>query len=119
MQGAWFVALCVALPVGAIVDGIRGIAIAHAVVGVCLVIPLYTWFVRRTGIRISRVVGPMGRPVVGVVLLTTVVLLLRALSGPPLLQLLLGGTVGAVVYLAVVWPLRKELAFGQKRTQWT
>ncbi|MEV6237220.1 oligosaccharide flippase family protein [Lentzea sp. NPDC051838] len=106
LQGIWLTALITLLPAGALLDGIRGVAAAHALVAVLLVLPAFTYAVCRTGVR-ARVLGAaVVRPLVGAALLTAVVLTVRWYTEPSLTQLLLGGVLGGGVYLAVVWPMR-------------
>ena len=109
LQGGWLVALGIALPVGARLGDIEGVAFAHAAVALLLMLPAYTIAVVRTGIPLRALTSPLMRPVIGCVLLMAVVVAVRLFTEPSLFQLLLGGALGVAVYLPVVWPLRHQL----------
>jgi PST family polysaccharide transporter len=110
LQGVWLGALAVALPVGATLDGIRGVAIGHAVVAVLLVLPAYVMVVHLTGISIRRLLRELARPILGCVLLAAVVLAVRAATDTEIVELLAGGALGLAVYVPVVWPLRSVMS---------
>ncbi|WP_158881480.1 lipopolysaccharide biosynthesis protein [Amycolatopsis anabasis] len=109
LQGGWLVALAVALPVGASLGGIQGVGLAHAAVAVLLVLPAFVLAVRGTGVRVAGLWRAVCRPVLGCLVLTAVVLTVRLLTPAGFVQLLIAGSLGALAYLAVVWPLRHEL----------
>ncbi len=52
VQIGWLAALIVALPVGAHLNGIAGVALAHALVALVIVVPLNVWLLRGAGIRL-------------------------------------------------------------------
>ncbi|KOV84950.1 oligosaccharide flippase family protein [Nocardia sp. NRRL S-836] len=106
LQAGWLVVLVALLPLGALWDGIRGVSAMHALIAVVLVLPAYTFAVCRTGVRVKVLLSAIARPVVACALLTAVVLVVRWLTEPSVVQLLLGTVLGGGVYLAVVWPLR-------------
>lgn len=108
LQAIWLAALAVALPIGAHIDRIRGVAAAHAGVAVVIVLPAFVYAVCRTGVSLRVLGSAVRRPVLGCVLLVAVVLAARWLTGSALFQLL-GGVLGCLVYLAVVWPMRRLL----------
>jgi O-antigen/teichoic acid export membrane protein len=109
LQAGWFAALVVCLPIGALVDGIRGVALAHAAVAVVLVLPAFLLAVRATGVSARMLGRAVARPVVGCLLLVAVVLAVRWTTPPNLLRLLIGGVAGLAVYVPVVWPMRRLL----------
>lgn len=109
IQGIWTGGLVVALPIGALADGIRGVAAAHAVVAVVLIVPAYGIAVRRTGVSLRRVLALVVRPVLGCALLCAVVLGVRVLLDQTFVELLVAGLLGVLAYAAVVWPLRNLL----------
>ncbi|MEV4311913.1 lipopolysaccharide biosynthesis protein [Actinocrispum sp. NPDC049592] len=109
LQVIWLAALVICLPIGAWLYGIEGVAFAHAAVAVFLMLPAYTIAVMRNGISIRALAAPLARPVLGCALMVAVILVVRWFTEPSFLQLLLGGTLAALVYLPVVWPLRKSL----------
>ncbi|OLR90799.1 oligosaccharide flippase family protein [Actinokineospora bangkokensis] len=109
IQGLWTGALVVALPIGALLDGIRGVAAAHALVAVLVVLPAYGLAVRGTGVSLRGVLAGVRRPVLGCAALCAVVAGVRLLLGQSLLELVLAGAAGGLVYLAVVFPMLKLL----------
>ena len=106
LQGLWLVALLPTLTVGAHLDGIRGVALAHALVAVCLVIPVFCATVARTGVPWHPWLAPLGRPLVGTALLVAAVVAVRSVTEPGFVQLVTGGLAGVAVYLPVVAPMR-------------
>lgn len=109
LQAGWFVALAVFLPIGAGLDGIRGVAAAHAAVAVLLVLPAFVLTVRSAGVPVAVLGRAVARPVLGCALLVVAVLAVRWATPPSLVRLLLGGVVGLAVYVPVVWPMRRLL----------
>ncbi len=109
LQVLWLAALVICLPIGAWLNGIEGVALAHAAVAVLLMLPAYTIAVLRNGIPVRALAAPLARPMLGCALMVAVILVVRWFTEPSFLQLLLGGTLAALVYLPVVWPLRKSL----------
>lgn len=107
LQAGWFAALVVFLPVGAHLDGIRGVGLGHAVVAGLIVLPAFTLAVRATGVPIGLLLRAVARPVVGCALLVVVLLGVRWLTSPSFDRLLIGGVLGLAVYVPVVWPMRK------------
>ena len=101
----WLLALLPALWVGTNVDGIRGAAIGHAVVGVTVAIPLSAWMLHRSGVDMAPVLRRSVRPVLAAasagVVMALVALPLRSALG----QLALAGGLGAVTYLLAVVPV--------------
>ncbi|CAM3451702.1 lipopolysaccharide biosynthesis protein [Kibdelosporangium persicum] len=109
LQAGWLVALLVCLPIGASLGGIEGVGIAHAGVALLLMLPAYAMAVARTGISVRALAAPLARPVLGAVCMVAVILVVRWLTEPSVLQLLLGGALGLVAYAPAVWPLRRTL----------
>lgn len=109
LQAGWLVALLVFLPLGAWFGGIEGVGIAHAGVALLLVLPAYAMAVSRTGISMRALAAPLARPLLGTACMVAVILVVRWLTEPSLLQLLMGGALGLLAYLPAVWPLRKTL----------
>ncbi|HEY1573242.1 MAG TPA: lipopolysaccharide biosynthesis protein [Pseudonocardiaceae bacterium] len=107
LQAGWFAALVVFLPIGAKLDGIRGVGAAHAAVAVLLVLPAFVLAVRATGIPVRRLAVAVVRPVLGCAVLVIVVLLVRLVTPPNFERLLIGGALGLAVYLPFVWPMRR------------
>jgi PST family polysaccharide transporter len=107
LQAGWFAALVVFLPIGAKLDGIRGVAAAHAAVAIVLVLPAFALAVRATGVPMGLLARSVARPVIGLILLAAVVLEVRWHTPPNFERLLLGGVLGLAVYVPVVWPMHR------------
>ena len=105
----WIVALIPALWYGARVDGARGAAIAQAAVGVIVALPLTVIALHRAGVRIAPIAPALVRPLVAGLVCAVVTIGLHEIAGPhALVQLLVAGTTGLVVYVAVAVP-REQL----------
>ncbi|NLD77702.1 MAG: lipopolysaccharide biosynthesis protein [Acidimicrobiales bacterium] len=122
---AWCVALVPALELGVRQDGIRGVAIAHAVVVMVIALPLFLAAVSRLQIDLRGIAGDLLRPAAGGALAATATLLVVSPMPSPILQLLVGGTVLVVAYAATQRPMaviaqlrarRAEAAAGQPST---
>jgi O-antigen/teichoic acid export membrane protein len=105
----WAVVLIPALLIGANADGIRGAAIAHALVDILIAVPLALWALHRGGVRLRPAMPELVRPLVGGAVTAGVVLLVAGLvPTPPVVQLLLAGGGGLIVYVLIVVP-REQL----------
>jgi PST family polysaccharide transporter len=101
----WAVAVIPALFVGTKVDGIRGAAIGHAVVGLVVAVPLAAWALHRAGVRLAPIAAAFVRPLVAGALAGVVALLVRHVAGTnSFVQLSLAGTAGVLAYVAVAVP---------------
>lgn len=103
----WAAALIPALLVGTRADGIRGAAVAHALVAVLVAIPLAVLTLRRCGVHLGPLAPSLARPFGGAAAATAVIWLLGSAVGPSgsaFLHLLVAGGGGLVVYLLVVVP---------------
>jgi O-antigen/teichoic acid export membrane protein len=109
LQALWLASLLAALPVGAALDGIRGVAFAHGVVALGVMLPAYAIAVARTGVALRGVGRSLARPFAGGTLLVGAVLAVRSAGLGALPALALGGTLGLAVYVPVVWPVRHRL----------
>jgi PST family polysaccharide transporter len=107
LQAGWFVALALFLPVGARLDGIRGVGAAHAAVAVGLVLPAFVLAVGFAGVPVGTLAKAVVRPVLGCALLAVAVLVVRWHTPPNFERVLWGGLAGLAVYVPVVWPMRK------------
>ncbi|HKN96109.1 MAG TPA: lipopolysaccharide biosynthesis protein [Pseudonocardiaceae bacterium] len=107
LQAGWFLALVAFLPVGAKLDGIRGVGAAHAAVAVLLVLPAFVLAIRATGVPARRLATAVARPVLGCAVLVVVLLAVRWVTPPDFARLLIGGVLGLAVYLPFVWPMRR------------
>lgn len=108
LQGLWLGALVVALPVGALVGNIRGVAMAHAAVGLFVVLPAYLLVVARTGVSLRALGSALSMPLLGTCVAAMVVVGMRLVLPPSPVLLLTAGALGVLAYLPFVWPLRHQ-----------
>ncbi|MCP2338068.1 oligosaccharide flippase family protein [Actinomadura rupiterrae] len=106
---AWVVVLVPALLAGVRADGIRGVGIAHALVGAAVALPLALLALHRAGVRLAPALPALARPAGAAALTAAVVLGLdhavTAAVGPvALARLVVAGGVGILVYLLLVVP---------------
>lgn len=106
VQGLWLLVLVPALLLGAR-HGIVGVARAHALVAVGVVLPALGLALRRAGVSLRRIGELLVRPALGAVLAALVAMTgLHVVSGS-LLRLALSGSASLLCYVAVVHPLRR------------
>jgi O-antigen/teichoic acid export membrane protein len=106
VNAAWLICLAPALALGAHLDGIRGVAVGHALVAAGVVVPAYLIALHRQGVRPIWVLGPLVRPMLGLVLAAGATWVVLGTVHGPFLQLMLGGPAALLVYGAVVYPMR-------------
>ncbi|MFE6965604.1 oligosaccharide flippase family protein [Agromyces sp. NPDC057679] len=113
LHAVWLVALVPALWLGAEVLGIRGVAVAHALVVVAVVVPGVGIALRRAGVPIMPLVRDLLLPAAGAVAVLLSGLLLTSLLEDGFVLLAVGGVVGVLLYAAIVgpWLLRTARAF--------
>jgi PST family polysaccharide transporter len=99
----WAVVLIPSLIAGVHLDGIRGAAIAHAIVAVTVAIPMALVALHRGGVAL-RPVGPaLIRPLFGGLLAGLIMLgVSKLLELPPTAELFVAGGAGLITYLLVV-----------------
>lgn len=110
IQLLWLAALVPSMLVGLRWFGVSGVAWAHVVVLVAVVLPVYLF-------AVSRLTPHVIRTVAGAVVPVLMACTVAAVSGRwaaglwdgALLQLMCGGIVGGVVYLALASPMLKDL----------
>jgi O-antigen/teichoic acid export membrane protein len=108
INAGWAVVLIPALAWGTSADGIRGTAIAHALVGLLVALPLTVTMLRRAGVGLTGVLPALVRPLSAAAATAAACLLVvSVLDLPALLECAVGGTVGLGVYLAVLVPVRQ------------
>ena len=73
IQGLWLVTLIPVLLVGARLGGITGVSAGHVVVAAALVGPAFLWALSRAGIPVTSMARACLRPLLGGVLMATVV----------------------------------------------
>lgn len=110
LQAVWLVALGGSLPLAVSTGGIEGVAIAHAVVALVVVLPAFAFVLRRAGVSMRAMLAHFSRPLTAAGLaaaagLGGVVLV----PDHRLVQTLLGCALVALVYLAIVYPMRTLL----------
>jgi PST family polysaccharide transporter len=102
---AWAVTLVPALVVGTRIDGIRGAAIAHALVAGLVALPLALSFLRRAGVQLAPIAGMLVRPLIAAAagaVICAVAAQMTASSA--ILQLLVAGTAGLGTYALIAVP---------------
>lgn len=106
VNGGWALALIPALWVATHVDGIRGAAIAHAAIGLFVAVPLAALMLHRARVDVRSVGHAIVRPIVAAVFSSAVAWIVARYVGPnPLVQLLVGGCVGVLLYVPAAVPL--------------
>ena len=110
LQAVWLVALGASLPFAVGRGGIEGVAIAHAVVAIVVVLPAFCFVLQRAGVSMRAMLGQFFRP------LTAAGAAAAAGLGGVLLvpdhrfaQVALGCALVSLVYLAIVYPMRALL----------
>ncbi len=104
LYGLWLVAVVPALFVGAEVGGITGVAIAHLVVAVGIVLPMVLWAIHTGGIDAFAMVRSFIRPLVAGAAALVVAYAVTQLGIAEFFQLAIGGTGGVLVYAAILLP---------------
>jgi O-antigen/teichoic acid export membrane protein len=108
----WAIVLIPALLIGTHVNGIRGTAMAHALVGVFVALPLAIIALRHTGVQLGPIPRMLLRPLTAAAVCALAsVATARACGSNPLVQLLVAGTVGMVCYLGICVPGEQRRAF--------
>jgi PST family polysaccharide transporter len=108
LHGIWLTALLPALVLGARLDGIRGVAVAHAVIAVGVVLPTLWLLLRRSGIVWTAHARSFARQILGAALMILVVVAVERTVHSPVAGMLIGGPLAAVAYGLTVWPLRHD-----------
>jgi O-antigen/teichoic acid export membrane protein len=101
----WAAVLVPSLIAGVHLDGIRGAAIAHAIVAVVIAIPLAVVALQRGGVNLRPVAPALVRPLLGGLLAGLIMLGISELFNfPPAAELFVAGGAGLIAYLVVVIP---------------
>lgn len=110
----WLLSLIPTLIVAAHVGGITGVGAGH-VVALCLVVlPAYLVVLRRLGVTVPSIVGPISRPLAGGALMAGVALAGMLAMPTELTQLAVGGSLSVLVYgLVVGLPLWRQHRRGE------
>ncbi len=93
----WLAALVPALIGGALWGGLGGIGLAQVVVAASIVLPLYLWRLKKTGILIRHVAQPIGLPLAGGLLVLVAGLLAGTAIENPFLAALPSGLLALAV----------------------
>ncbi|SDI66675.1 lipopolysaccharide biosynthesis protein [Nonomuraea jiangxiensis] len=114
----WAVALLPSLVVGANVGGIRGAAIAHALVAVFVTLPMALFILHRVGVRLGPVLPALVRPAIGGLVAGAVMLSLEWLTegGPALVTLIVAGGAGLLVFVLIVAPTAVLMKLVKRRS---
>jgi PST family polysaccharide transporter len=105
LKGVWLVVLVPALIVGAHVDSIRGVAIAHLLVGVLVALPLFLLAAVRVGVDPLLLRRASVRPAIGAVLAGVTGWFLHSVLSGDVVRLVVAGPAIALVYCAVALPV--------------
>jgi O-antigen/teichoic acid export membrane protein len=100
VQLVWLVALVVALPVGAHLNGIAGVALAHVVVAAAIVLPLHVALVVGAGVRLGTLARAMAPVTAAGATGTAIALGALRIDAAPLWTLLVVGSLVTVAYAA-------------------
>jgi O-antigen/teichoic acid export membrane protein len=101
----WAATLIPTLIISTHLDGIRGTAIGHALVGMIVAVPLSIVLLERAGVRLALAGPALLRPLVGAAVAAAVCLLvLQIVPDVPLARLVAAGGTGLLAYLIVVVP---------------
>ena len=103
---AWLIALVPSLWFGAEWGGMGGVAAAHAAVGAGVAIPLAGWMLHRSGVDMVPFVALLRRPILAACASGAVMALLARQLDGHLLELVVAGGAGAVVYLLLAFTPR-------------
>jgi O-antigen/teichoic acid export membrane protein len=109
VQAWWLIALIPVLIFAARERGIAGVGAGHILVAGPLVTPLFLWALAQAGIGPMVVIRACARPFIGGVLMAAVALGIQQLHLSIVLGLFASAIPATVVYLAVVWPMRRML----------
>ncbi len=105
----WAAAVIPALWLGTTLDGGRGAAVAQALVGLLVALPLAVVALHRAGVRLGPIAPRLLRPLLAGALAAGVALLLHlVVGGNPFVQLAVAGTAGLAAYLVTAIP-REDL----------
>src|SRR5262249_22409313 len=90
------------LIIAAHVGGITGVGAGHVVALTFIVLPAYAFVLRRLGVTLASIIGPLRLPLFGGLLMALTALAVLAVAPSNFLALALGGTLSSLVYVLVV-----------------
>jgi PST family polysaccharide transporter len=98
----WAAALIPALLIGTSLGGIRGTAVAHAIVGLVIALPAAAFALHRAGVRLGPIPRALVRPLSAGLAAAVVAKLVAHVTGPHLaVELIAGGVAGLLTYVAI------------------
>ncbi|NUW44923.1 oligosaccharide flippase family protein [Nonomuraea rhodomycinica] len=102
----WAAALLPALVAGAHLGGIRGAAVAHALVAALVAVPFALFLLHRVGVRVAPALPALVRPAVAALAAGALMLVLDGLTGggPALVRLAVAGGAGLLLFVLVAVP---------------
>jgi O-antigen/teichoic acid export membrane protein len=109
----WAVALVPALVIGTRIDGIRGAAIAHALVATLVALPLTLAALRRVGVHLRPIIVTLIRPLLATAVgATSCAIVAHLTTRSDFFQLFAAGSVGLLTYIVIVLP-------SEQRRRWS
>jgi len=115
----WAIVLVPALIFATSRDGIHGAALAHAVVGLLVAVPVTLVALHHVGVRLAPIAPALARPMIAGLVSGVLTLLVAQAIGPhQLVRLLVGGSAGLLVYAALaIAPAQFRLWLGMIRRE--
>jgi PST family polysaccharide transporter len=109
----WAIVLVPALVIGTQMDGIRGTAIAHALVATLVALPLALAALRRVGVHLRPIAITLVRPLLATAVgAANCAIVAHLTTGSDFLQLVAAGSVGLITYIVIVVP-------SEQRRRWS
>jgi O-antigen/teichoic acid export membrane protein len=105
-QVAWLAVLVPALQLGVTTNGLRGVAVAHALVAMVIALPIFAFAAHRAGADVFDVCRRLARPALATVVAVAIGLTIRDRLGGEFTTLAGVGSLVVVLYLALV--LRRD-----------
>ncbi|MEV4108171.1 oligosaccharide flippase family protein [Nonomuraea sp. NPDC049695] len=110
MNLAYGAALIPALIAGTHLEGIRGAAVGQVAASLLVALPVAAYFLHRAGVRLAPVLPTLVRPLLaGLAAAGVTAVVSRVVEGNALVQLVLAGGAGLIVYVLLAVPLRQLL----------
>lgn len=110
LNAMWLVLLVPALVVGAKVQGLVGVAAAHAIVALFIVVPVYVLFLSANHVRPSVLLRFTTIPIAASIFILLLAAVVTDLVSGTFAQLVLGVASGIVAALALIRPVRRMSA---------
>jgi PST family polysaccharide transporter len=104
LRVVWLAALPVPLMLGAEAGGLRGVAMAHVLVGVGLVVPLFLWRLHKAGFDLAPLARSVVRPLLAAMAAVLSMSVPSRLMSAPAARIVVLGALGSGVYLLVLLP---------------